>query len=369
MAEEARQAYAPSSDSVRAVLSRQRRRRTCRRRWTCWRRSQSRFAGQASASRTSARVGAGAKPVAARLVSLHGDRNARGSAQERERAAGAAGIVAGAAAAARLSPEPPLDPVRLRPAGLQLLPRLAGHAAAVPRPRSVQPVLPPASERGPREGDHVEGDGDPGHVHAEGAVRGVEADDAFPDGDSGVCRQRRPVAAAPAKTRGRQCPAAGYGSALVAEPAARLRADAPLRLPALLADAACGKRSERARLVRPLARTPVSAVRRPRHVRGRRGDRRGEGGADRGRRLPPSSREVPKARRSDTARRAALGPAGHGQDAARTGDRKSTRLNSSHITISYAVFCLKKKKKFHQYILSSQKKKTNIHTHNPQPPV
>ena len=27
-----------------------------------------------------------------------------------------------------------------------------------------------------------------------------------------------------------------------------------------------------------------------------------------------------------------------------TGDRKSTRLNSSHITISYAVFCLKKKK-------------------------
>src|SRR3712207_8092635 len=27
-------------------------------------------------------------------------------------------------------------------------------------------------------------------------------------------------------------------------------------------------------------------------------------------------------------------------------DRKSTRLNSSHANISYAVFCLKKKKKF-----------------------
>src|SRR5256885_6567112 len=27
-----------------------------------------------------------------------------------------------------------------------------------------------------------------------------------------------------------------------------------------------------------------------------------------------------------------------------TGDRKSTRLNSSHLVISYAVFCLKKKK-------------------------
>src|SRR5690625_5797388 len=29
-----------------------------------------------------------------------------------------------------------------------------------------------------------------------------------------------------------------------------------------------------------------------------------------------------------------------------TGDRKSTRLNSSHVAISYAVFCLKKKKKW-----------------------
>src|SRR5215510_15596581 len=30
------------------------------------------------------------------------------------------------------------------------------------------------------------------------------------------------------------------------------------------------------------------------------------------------------------------------------GDRKSTRLNSSHVAISYAVFCLKKKKHKHQ---------------------
>src|SRR5690625_6946262 len=29
----------------------------------------------------------------------------------------------------------------------------------------------------------------------------------------------------------------------------------------------------------------------------------------------------------------------------RVSDRKSTRLNSSHVAISYAVFCLKKKKK------------------------
>src|SRR5437763_9521418 len=34
-----------------------------------------------------------------------------------------------------------------------------------------------------------------------------------------------------------------------------------------------------------------------------------------------------------------------GRAAAEMGDRKSTRLNSSHRCISYAVFCLKKKKK------------------------
>src|SRR5437762_7827942 len=37
------------------------------------------------------------------------------------------------------------------------------------------------------------------------------------------------------------------------------------------------------------------------------------------------------------------GPSREGKDGA-SGDRKSTRLNSSHRCISYAVFCLKKKK-------------------------
>src|SRR3712207_7433492 len=35
----------------------------------------------------------------------------------------------------------------------------------------------------------------------------------------------------------------------------------------------------------------------------------------------------------------------YGRLAAAQGDRKSTRLNSSHANISYAVFCLKKKTK------------------------
>src|SRR2546426_6493422 len=34
-------------------------------------------------------------------------------------------------------------------------------------------------------------------------------------------------------------------------------------------------------------------------------------------------------------------------------DRKSTRLNSSHLVISYAVFCLKKKKKTYNSIVFS----------------
>src|SRR2546430_6324583 len=36
------------------------------------------------------------------------------------------------------------------------------------------------------------------------------------------------------------------------------------------------------------------------------------------------------------------------------GDRKSTRLNSSHSQISYAVFCLKKKKNITAYITLSK---------------
>src|SRR3712207_8786540 len=37
-------------------------------------------------------------------------------------------------------------------------------------------------------------------------------------------------------------------------------------------------------------------------------------------------------------------------------DRKSTRLNSSHANISYAVFCLKKKKKINQLLLKKEKR-------------
>src|SRR5438034_3856859 len=43
--------------------------------------------------------------------------------------------------------------------------------------------------------------------------------------------------------------------------------------------------------------------------------------------------------------RTTVQPIANTRVASTRGDRKSTRLNSSHTVISYAVFCLKKKKK------------------------
>src|SRR5690242_21135078 len=45
-------------------------------------------------------------------------------------------------------------------------------------------------------------------------------------------------------------------------------------------------------------------------------------------------------------------------------DRKSTRLNSSHMSISYAVFCLKKKKKKKRHRASSIRR---LSVHRPWP--
>src|SRR5579884_4374495 len=58
-------------------------------------------------------------------------------------------------------------------------------------------------------------------------------------------------------------------------------------------------------------------------------------------------------------------PPGRGGGARGRGrNRKSTRLNSSHVAISYAVFCLKKKKnqqkKFISKKYNEKKRKTNI---------
>src|SRR3712207_7652739 len=59
----------------------------------------------------------------------------------------------------------------------------------------------------------------------------------------------------------------------------------------------------------------------------------------------------------ETIRRAAEGNGRHVRQTGgkgQYGDRKSTRLNSSHANISYAVFCLKKKNlQHHQSLLST----------------
>src|SRR3712207_6882149 len=80
----------------------------------------------------------------------------------------------------------------------------------------------------------------------------------------------------------------------------------------------------------------------------------------RARRAAAAAHRVRRRRRGQRRRAVARGPDQHPRPAAEDlrrppvpprhdhqprGDRKSTRLNSSHANISYAVFCLKKKKK------------------------
>src|SRR5438477_6551187 len=72
------------------------------------------------------------------------------------------------------------------------------------------------------------------------------------------------------------------------------------------------------------------------------------------RRRPPRStlfpyttlfRSLKAARERDTHTYSVVPYKGKRGDGRRPLDRKSTRLNSSHMSISYAVFCLKKKKR------------------------
>src|SRR3712207_7457941 len=72
--------------------------------------------------------------------------------------------------------------------------------------------------------------------------------------------------------------------------------------------------------------------------------------------LPGETNDQPFAKKARTADRGGLtytpldpddNPHATGDGGLRSLDRKSTRLNSSHANISYAVFCLKKKTKDH----------------------
>src|SRR2546426_2502789 len=77
-------------------------------------------------------------------------------------------------------------------------------------------------------------------------------------------------------------------------------------------------------------------------------------------RRPPRSTLFPYTTLFRSPRCARSSPPGqpdHAADAPRPQqpDRKSTRLNSSHLVISYAVFCLKKKKEKHLRVLRQRK--------------
>src|SRR5205085_11675292 len=65
----------------------------------------------------------------------------------------------------------------------------------------------------------------------------------------------------------------------------------------------------------------------------------------------PTARRRPRARRTRPRPRRLQEEARRSRLPYRNGDRKSTRLNSSHSQISYAVFCLKKKKIQHYALL------------------
>src|SRR5215469_14212314 len=122
--------------------------------------------------------------------------------------------------------------------------------------------------------------------------------------------------------------------------------------------------------MRAASRPPHSRTGAPRHpVRDGVSDaaepprRRGRGGPGRG---DPGLRQ---ARRDSGGRRHGLrlrgnfppprGQVGHLPRApGASPDRKSTRLNSSHVEISYDVFCLKKKKKENSSAIKKKKKTT-----------
>src|SRR5438067_7254430 len=100
---------------------------------------------------------------------------------------------------------------------------------------------------------------------------------------------------------------------------------------------------------------------RPEEPRTRRAVASGSPSGSSRRRTPAAVRRVADraARPTRDLPRGWQGPAGradprHAQLLEPLADRKSTRLNSSHVSISYAVFCLKKKKK--------KKKKKSLHT-------
>ena len=190
--------------------------------------------------------------------------------------------------------------VRRRAARGQLLGRLARDASAGSRVRvPYSPFFLQQVTAGNVVVDHLEGHGDPGDVQAgqqsyagsKPTTRFKTEIPAFADTKAlsqllGAKKRRRQRGAARRRARrgGRAC-CVGFGPTILF-----------LGLLFWLMRRAGGAQNVLG-VVRPLARAALRAVGRAGDVRRRRRDRRGEGGADRGRRLPAQAGAVPEARR------------------------------------------------------------------------
>ena len=166
-------------------------------------------------------------------------------------------------------------------------------------------------------GDTIQGDL-PGAAPAR-RRRGGRRRDRVRDRAPGL-RRRRAARAADRPEGGRQRRADRRGPLAAAHAAALVRAGDPDLRGALLPAAAGLRRGRRgAERPRPLQGQALRRQRPAGQLRGRGRHRGGRGGAGRDRRLPPQPGPLPAPGRPDPARRAALGAARDGQDAAGAG--------------------------------------------------
>src|SRR2546426_2541833 len=82
---------------------------------------------------------------------------------------------------------------------------------------------------------------------------------------------------------------------------------------------------------------------------------------------PPSGTRAPVIRLKSVVLPDPLGPMTPISSPSATADRKSTRLNSSHLVISYAVFCLKKKKENKNQEEGTRKRSSRARVRTVQP--
>ena len=203
------------------------------------------------------------------------------------------------------------------PAGAQPVDLLAGAAAQRAGPDPLQPDLPDPGQGRQRQGDLLHRRLDPGHVQegdqVPGRRHGRAGDDQLRDPGPVVRQQLRSSrACSQSKSVTIDAQAPNSGPVAPREPDLRLRPDAAAGPAVRVLRPPRGRGGGGAGGLMSFGRSRarrVEASDQHGHVRGRRRDRRGQGGADRDRRLPQDPGQVPQARRPDPARRAAQRPA------------------------------------------------------------